>query len=618
MAEKTMHHVVIGADTFELVDKAGREETTELKEELNYIRERTYNLVDCNSAVKWIPTTGKDVTISIPSADIVRIKSNISQTYAAAVYQIDTTGISSLYTALGSYTGTGQARARLYGDSSGTLTNLGTINVSGNIFDVSDYNTCLIELCATLGTESDGYVDYSRVIVAASDTAVTYVPYYTYKIDSALADIVELKTNAEESNAEIKKLNNATFITSYNLVDCNNVENWHATTGKDITITIPSEDTVRVASNVSQTYACAYYPFYTKEIDTLYCSLSGYTGSGQARARLYGGIYGGSPSPVLLGTINVSGNTFDISAYDNCFIEISATTSTAGTGYIDYTGILAADSSVPLPYKPYADGTEPKLDTVMNSVENIEKVTAPYGNKLYMIHRGARTTAPENTLPAFILARELGFKYVETDVRYTSDMVAVLLHDGTINRTARNADGSVISETINIADITYEQALTYDFGIAVGEKYRGTKIPTLAEFLHWCKATGIIPVLEQKLRNNTEIDIVANALITADIREHFVSLSQGLGSLNRMHGFLPNGRFFLLNNNGITTELIQDFLNYPFVEAIVGNYTTFTSEVIDNCRNAEVKLYAHDYYNYSDIYTTDDYVSGYIVEEGAI
>ena len=35
MANKTMHHVVIGADTFELIDEAGREETTSLKEDIN-------------------------------------------------------------------------------------------------------------------------------------------------------------------------------------------------------------------------------------------------------------------------------------------------------------------------------------------------------------------------------------------------------------------------------------------------------------------------------------------------------------------------------------------------------------------------------------------------------
>ena len=35
MANKTMHHVVIGGDTFELIDEAGREETASLKEDIN-------------------------------------------------------------------------------------------------------------------------------------------------------------------------------------------------------------------------------------------------------------------------------------------------------------------------------------------------------------------------------------------------------------------------------------------------------------------------------------------------------------------------------------------------------------------------------------------------------
>lgn len=34
MANKTMHHAVIGADTFELIDEAGREETSQLKNAL--------------------------------------------------------------------------------------------------------------------------------------------------------------------------------------------------------------------------------------------------------------------------------------------------------------------------------------------------------------------------------------------------------------------------------------------------------------------------------------------------------------------------------------------------------------------------------------------------------
>lgn len=117
-------------------------------------------------------------------------------------------------------------------------------------------------------------------------------------------------------------------------------------------------------------------------------------------------------------------------------------------------------------------------------------------------HRGYNTTAPENTLPAYKLSKSNGFFYVETDVSFTSDGVAVLLHDNTINRTARNADGTEISETINISDITYEQALTYDFGIWKGSAYAGTKIPTLDQFLNLCKDIILHPYIELKSNGN--------------------------------------------------------------------------------------------------------------------
>jgi len=45
-------------------------------------------------------------------------------------------------------------------------------------------------------------------------------------------------------------------------------------------------------------------------------------------------------------------------------------------------------------------------------------------------HRGASADAPENTLPAFALALELGASGLESDVWLTGDGVAVLDHDG--------------------------------------------------------------------------------------------------------------------------------------------------------------------------------------------
>lgn len=50
-------------------------------------------------------------------------------------------------------------------------------------------------------------------------------------------------------------------------------------------------------------------------------------------------------------------------------------------------------------------------------------------------HRGGAHEAPENTLAAFRHAWELGFRYFESDVRVTSDGVALAFHDATLDRT---------------------------------------------------------------------------------------------------------------------------------------------------------------------------------------
>lgn len=120
-------------------------------------------------------------------------------------------------------------------------------------------------------------------------------------------------------------------------------------------------------------------------------------------------------------------------------------------------------------------------------------------------HRGYSATAPENTIPAYILSKEMGFTYVEADVSFTSDGVAVLLHDGTIDRTS-NGSGS-------ISAMTYAQASQYDYGSWKNAKYTGTRIPTFEEFIILCKRIGLHPYIELK-QNGSYTQAQIQALVT--------------------------------------------------------------------------------------------------------
>jgi glycerophosphoryl diester phosphodiesterase len=66
---------------------------------------------------------------------------------------------------------------------------------------------------------------------------------------------------------------------------------------------------------------------------------------------------------------------------------------------------------------------------------------------LAIAHRGGGGLAPENSIAAFSLASGLGLRYLETDVRVTSDGHLVCFHDETLERVT-SATGPVRSKTL--------------------------------------------------------------------------------------------------------------------------------------------------------------------------
>ena len=122
----------------------------------------------------------------------------------------------------------------------------------------------------------------------------------------------------------------------------------------------------------------------------------------------------------------------------------------------------------------------------------IERVThwdfAPGSQPLPLIvaHRGDVTNAPENTIPAFRSALDLGADAIELDVRLTRDEKIVVFHDRCLNRTS-NGRGPVNQQTL-------VEVRGLDVGSWFGLGFRGEQTPTLDEVFESLPADFLINV----------------------------------------------------------------------------------------------------------------------------
>lgn len=119
--------------------------------------------------------------------------------------------------------------------------------------------------------------------------------------------------------------------------------------------------------------------------------------------------------------------------------------------------------------------TNPETATGAADARTAGRPPALEGVPRVIAHRGASAEAPENTLPAFDLAAEMGAGGIECDVRLTADDVPVIHHDDTVDRTT-DGGGRVDKHTL-------DELRDLDAGTGRGRRFHGTTVPTLDEVL---------------------------------------------------------------------------------------------------------------------------------------
>ena len=222
-------------------------------------------------------------------------------------------------------------------------------------------------------------------------------------------------------------------------------------------------------------------------------------------------------------------------------------------------------------------------------------------------HRGYSYESPENTIPAYIMSKDKGFTYVEGDVAFTKDNVAVLLHDNTIDRTS-NGSGK-------ITDFNYQELLQYDFGSWFSSEYEGVRIPTFKEWILLCKNLGLHPYIELKSSGSytqAQITQVVNEVAACGMKGKVTYISFNntfLGYVKNADvsarlGFLTST---LASGNITTAKNLKTTSNEVFLDA---KLATLKDSVVDSCISNNIPLEVWTVNTEDEIINMHSYISG--------
>lgn len=199
-------------------------------------------------------------------------------------------------------------------------------------------------------------------------------------------------------------------------------------------------------------------------------------------------------------------------------------------------------------------------------------------------HRGASAYAPENTIPAFKMAVEMGADGVELDVHMSADGKLMVCHDEKVDRTS-NGTGRIV-------DMTCQELKTLDFSNGIAG-YANVRIPTLKEVYGLLKPTSL----------TVNVEIKSDVVVYYGIWDEVVKLEREMGMQGRIiyssfnHFVLmkvreldPTAKIGLLYSEGMVDPWV--YANYLHADAVHPHYLAAQAPgVIDGCKKNGVAVH---------------------------
>ncbi len=159
--------------------------------------------------------------------------------------------------------------------------------------------------------------------------------------------------------------------------------------------------------------------------------------------------------------------------------------------------------------------------------------TTPWPYPRWIAHRGAGKLAPENTLAAFRLGAQYGYRMFECDAKLSADGVPFLMHDATLARTTNAAQALGPDAAPQGGDHPWGALAQLDAGSWHSRSYAGEPLPSLAAIARYCLANG--HALNIEIKPTPSLEDTTGRVVA----EHAARLWQGQAVPPLLSSFQP-------------------------------------------------------------------------------
>lgn len=174
-------------------------------------------------------------------------------------------------------------------------------------------------------------------------------------------------------------------------------------------------------------------------------------------------------------------------------------------------------------------------------------------------HRGAKLAAPENTLPAFAKALEMGADGIELDVHLSKDGQLAVLHDFTVDKTTSGRGP--------VRGFTAAELAHLDAGSHFDPSFAGVGVPTLDQVLDLvgdrCRIN--VEIKNQDHHGGYEVEALVKLIQQRNLYDQIIVSSFNPMTLIKMRWADPKVRLGLLYFESLPPHLKQAWFS-PIIQ----------------------------------------------------